>query len=147
MTGESCNHKKTVQESDTDVEYIVSPTAQYLDHGYLKVPQTIVSELALIHLCVILGKSFLLLSLRHSLHLDLLECALPACSCLGFLAYLHRLILLFVLNFMIGISLGAFMIYLSILLGILQQLVVTGSDNVVLLTVKIYLIFARIALR
>ena len=104
-------------------------------------------ELCRIHLCVILRESFLLLSLRHSLHLDLLKCALPACSCLGFHAYLHRLILLFVLNFMIGISLGAFMIYLSILLGILQQLVVTGSDNVVLLTVKIYLIFARITLR
>ena len=118
MTSESCNNKKAVQESDANVEYIVSPTAQYLDHGYLKVPQTIVSELALIHLCVILGKSFLLLSLRHSLHLDLLECALSARSCLGFLTYFHRILLL-VLDLMIGVSFGGLMLYLSILLGIL----------------------------
>ena len=118
MTGKSCNHKKAVEESDANVEYIVSPAAQYLDHGYLKVPQTMVSELALIHLCVILGKSFLLLSLRHSLLLYLLECALSAHSCLGFLTYLHRLLLL-VLDLLIGAPLGGLMIYFSILLSIL----------------------------
>ena len=77
-----------------------------------------ISELCLIHLCIILGKSFLLLSLRHSLLFDLLESALSAHSCLSFLTYLHRLLLL-VLDLLIGAPLGGLMIYFSILLGIL----------------------------
>ena len=76
------------------------------------------SEIGFIHLRIILGKSFLFLSHRQSLQLNLLECALSACPCIVLLFYLHSsLIVLLVLHLLIGVF-TTLMIYLSLLLGL-----------------------------